>query len=436
MLPVGTVPASLLAVLEIFRTCFTTPSFTTFTALVTGMIAQTGRRTVTGMLTGARLSTVWPHDRVHRFFSRARWDVDRVGLVLASVIVSRLTPPEAAIGVAVDDTLFKRYGKKIFGAAWQYDGAATGPKPVGRGTCFVVVCIVVDLPFMTRPVALPVLARLWRPKQDTTKIGIAAELVGLLAAAFGGRRIDVVADGAYHGKPLRNLPTNVSWTCRIPTSAVLYELAPPYTGRGRPRLKGERFGTVKELAMRAVYTTHRMRRYDRGVEKTVRIAEVTCLWYGSFHARTVRVIFVRNDRDMLEIALVTTDLNASVADLVQRYAARWSIEVTFEEARQHLGVGQAENRTRAAVERTIPFGLYVYAITVVWYALYGYHPADVAEHRARSPWYGCKTAPSFQDMLVKLRRTIIAARFIPNHAGQLTDHEITTVRLAWAAAAA
>jgi hypothetical protein len=436
MLPAGTVPLSLLVVLEIFRTCLTAPSFATFAALVTGMVARSGRRTVTGMLTGAGLSAIWPHDRAHRFFSRARWDVAAVGLALAAFIVACLVAPGAAVLVAVDDTLFKRGGKKVYGAAWQYDGAAKNSKPVGRGTCFVVVCVVVRLPFLTRPIALPVLARLWRPKTGPSKVEIAAELIALLAGAFEGRRIHVVGDGAYHGKPLRKLPAGVSWTCRIPKSAVLYELAPPRTGRrGRPRLKGERLGSVKELAERAIYTAYQVRRYGRPPE-TVQIAEVTALWYGSFHTRTVRVIFVRNASGKWEMALVTTDLEATAAELVERYSTRWSIEVTFEETRQHLGAGQAQNRTRLAVERTVPFGLYVYAITVAWYALYGHHPADVAEHRERSPWYDSKTTPSFQDMVIKLRRTIIAARFTPNDAGHPTDHEITAVHLAWAAAAA
>jgi hypothetical protein len=63
MLPDSTVPASLLAVLTFLRGCFTTPTFTTFAALVTGLIAQTGRCTVTGMLTGAGLTHLVPRPR-------------------------------------------------------------------------------------------------------------------------------------------------------------------------------------------------------------------------------------------------------------------------------------------------------------------------------------------------------------------------------------
>jgi hypothetical protein len=141
--------------------------------------------------------------------------------------------------------LFKRRGKKVFGAAWQHDGAATGPTPVGCGTCFVVIGLVIELPFLARPVCLPVMARLWRPKQELSKVDIAASMLRLLAACHW--RIHVVADAAYHGKALRNLPATCTFTTRLPVGAVLYDLAPPRTGkRGRPALKGTRLGTPGE----------------------------------------------------------------------------------------------------------------------------------------------------------------------------------------------
>ncbi|WP_327241078.1 IS701 family transposase [Streptomyces sp. NBC_01320] len=405
MLPDTTVPASLLAVLTFLRGCFTTPTFTTFAALVTGLIAQTGRGTVTGMVTGAGLTRAWSHDRAHAFFSRASWNPDLLGISLSHLVVRQLLPADGLLTVAVDDTLFKRRGKKVFGAAWQHDGAARGPKPVGRGTCFVVVGIVVQLPFLARPVCLPVMARLWRPKQEQSKVGLAASMIRLLAACHHGRRIHVVADAAYHGKALRDLPATCTFTTRLPASAVLYDLAPPPTGRrGRPALKGERLGTPKDLATTAAFTRTEVKRYQR--TDTVHLAETTCLWYGSFHTRTVRVILLRDDTTDTgyDLALVTTDLTTRAAGLIARYASRWSIEVTFAEARDLLGVGQAQNRTRSAVERTVPFGLYCYTITVAWYALHGHHPRDVAERRERAPWYTTKAEPALSDMVAKLRR--------------------------------
>lgn len=437
MLPDPTGPASLLAVLGALRGCFTFPTFSTFSVLVTGLIANTGRGTVTGMLLGANLTRHWSHDRVHAFFSRASWDARTLGASLSHLVVRSLVPDGAVLTVAVDDTLFKRRGKKVFGAAWQHDGSATGRDGIGYGTCFVVLGIVVDLPFLTRPVCLPVAARLHRPKGEQTKVELAASMIRFLAACHRGRRIDVVADAAYHGKALRDLPALVTFTTRLPASAVLYDLAPPPTGRrGRPRLKGERLGTPAELAATARFPPHTVTRYGR--TETVFLATCTCLWYGSLHTRTLRVVLLRDDATDTgyDLALVTTDLTTPAPQVITRYARRWSIEVTFAEAREMLGVGQARNRTRTAVERTVPFGLYCYTITVVWYALHGHHPADTADRRERQPWYLTKTTPAFSDMTAKLRRTIIAARFMPIDAGQPTDTEIRVVQEAWAAGCA
>jgi hypothetical protein len=114
--------------------------------------------------------------------------------------------------------------------------------------------------------------------------------------------------------------------------------------------------------------------------------------------------------------------------------ANITIEVTFAEARDLPGVGQARNRTKNAARRTVPFGLYAYSITVIWYTLHGHHPADAADRRERAPWYATKTEPSPSDMPAKLRRAIIAARFLPTTPGQPAYAEIRAVHQAWASA--
>ncbi|MFD7713732.1 transposase, partial [Streptomyces sp. NPDC059786] len=410
--------------LEKLKGCFTAPTFRTFALLVVGLIAQTGRRSVTGMLTAAGLQQCWPHNRAHSFFSRAVWDPELPGIVCSHVIARLLVPAGGPLTPAVDDTLFKRSGKKVFGAAWQHDGAAKTPRAVGRGTCFVVLGMIVRLPFLARPVCLPIMARMWRPKGEQTKVELAAAMIRPLAACHHRRRIDVVADAAYHGRPLRGLPEHVTFTTRLPRNAILYDLAPPRTGRrGRPRLRGERLGTPADLTHTLTFHPLTVTRYQR--TDTVHLAERRCLWFGSLHTRTVRVILVAETtpgRPLL--VLVTTDLTATAAELVARYASRWSIEVTFAQARENLGAGQAQSRTRRAVERTVPFALYCYTITVVWYTLHGHHPDDVFERRRRSPWYVTKAEPSFADMTAKLRRVIIAARYSALDPAHPTDDEI------------
>jgi hypothetical protein len=254
-----------------------------------------------------------------------------------------------------------------------------------------------------------------------------------------GRAIDVVADAAYHSRTLRTLPAAVSWTCRLARTSVLYDLAPPPTGkRGRPRLKGDRLGTPAELVATATWTDHQLHLYDE--TRNVQVTAVTCLWYGCFHTRTVRLVMTREltaDGTVKRfLALVTTDLTTPPEQIVVRYAARWAIAVTFAESRQQLGTGQARNRTQQAVERTVPLELLVYSVVVLWYARTGHSPQVVEQRRADCPWYEQKTTPAFEDMLTTLRKTIIAARFLPTRPDLPEPEENRAVQLAWAQAAA
>ncbi len=318
------------------------------------------------------------------------------------------------------------------------------------GTCFVTCGIVVHLPFCTRPVCLPVLARLVPAGKTTvparvrkrkkaaplpgTKLPAAAGLVALLAAAFPGRAIDVVADAAYHGPALKHLPPAVTWTLRLRANAVLYDLTPPRPPgtRGRPRRKGERLGTPGQLAAAARWTPATVRIYGR--DQDTHLAGITCLWYGCLDTRTVRVILARSDAGLL--ALVSTDLAASAAALITRYAGRWSIEQAFADARNVLGAGEARNRARRAVERTVPFALLMHTLVVVWYARHGHSPARVTARRHAQPWYPAKTEPAFEDMLTQLRRVLITARISKGSAAQPTPEQTKAVLAAWHAAAA
>jgi hypothetical protein len=67
-----------------------------------------------------------------------------------------------------------------------------------------VAGIIVQLPFLSRPVCLPVLSRLWRPRH-TGKIAHAREVAELIAARYPDRTVHVVGDAAYVGEHLRTL---------------------------------------------------------------------------------------------------------------------------------------------------------------------------------------------------------------------------------------
>ena len=82
---------------------------------------------------------------------------------------------------------------------------------------------------------------------------------------------------------------------------------------------------------------------------------------------------------------------ATPEGIIARYAGRWSIEVMFFDVKNILGVGQARNRVRKAVERTVVFGLFCHSLLIVWYSLHGHPTTDTAHRRASAPWYRTKT---------------------------------------------
>ena len=443
------VPASLDALLSLLRPCFSQPSFQTFRGLLVGQISQTQQRTVCGMLVGARLSTVWHHARAHRFFSHARWRADELGLRICELIVDRLCASDAPVLVAVDDTLLHRRGRKVHGCFWHHDATANSRRAaVAWGNNWVVIAIVVRLPFLDRAVCLPVLFRLWQPKRKhiatgkpdperPSKPALARELIDLLAARLGDSAIDVVGDAAYATSAARGLGARVTMTSRLRSNAAIYAPAPPRTGkRGRPAVWGNKLSKLEKIATDPAteWTEATVRRYAK--TETVMAHTIDCLWGPLGPETHVRVIIVQDTAKSCgyQIALITTDLTSTPAQIIERYSDRWPIEVCYEEAKHLFGVGDAQNRATRAVQRTVPFQFLAMTITILWYALHGHHPDVVADHRVRAPWYATKTNPSSADMLAKLRRTIIAAQYRPDQPSAPTPREISAVQHAWAAA--
>jgi len=138
------------------------------------------------------------------------------------------------------------------------------------------------LPFLDRPIALPVLARLWRPA-GPTKTTLARELIGLIATVRRDRAVHVVADSAYICTALRHLPANVTLTGPLPRHAALWEVHPelddpPFMRgrRGRPRTRGAKIGTTDQLAAMTPRQSATVTSYGR--TRTVTLHERRCLW--------------------------------------------------------------------------------------------------------------------------------------------------------------
>lgn len=146
----------------------TAPTFTSLTTLTTGWVFA-GRRTVTRMILAAGDAADKHFSSYHRVFSAARWSLDAVGLAVFDLIEPWL---HGTVMLALDDTLARKRGQKMFGTGMHHDPllSSRGKAITNWGHSWVVLGVIVELPF--RPghyYCLPILFRLYLNKKSATK---------------------------------------------------------------------------------------------------------------------------------------------------------------------------------------------------------------------------------------------------------------------------
>jgi len=292
-------------------------------------------------------------------------------------------------------------------------------------------------------VALPLLSALYstqkharrnrqaRPyRRHRTLQELALTLVRVLVRWAPQRRFRVLADGTYATHELARAfgPASphealraVSLVSRLRRDAATWEDPTPYSGRGRPRVRGGRLPTPEQVAASDSTPWHTVRlRWYGAVRKTVRICSARGLWYKSgTGGKPLRWVLVRDPKgSRRDEVFFTTDPGLSPRQIVQSYVRRWSLETAFQEARAHLGLETLRNWSAQAVVRSAPLLLGLYSLLVVWYAQ---HVSESRQHPQSSPWYE-KTSITFSDMLAAARSDICRDCVSPDSALPTREH--------------
>lgn len=414
-----TLSVSVNGILLNFAVAFTQPTFAAFAVLFTGAVLVKGRHTVTRMILAAGIR-VAHHARFHRFFSRARWEMDVLWERLVRLLSEKLLAGSERIEVVIDETAQRKTGAKIYGVGMVYDNrpqARKGPS-LQWGLTWVVASVLVRVPLWKDHVfAVPILARLYRRQAlcrkgrlpFKTKGQLALEMLEKLAIWLPGRRIRLLVDGNYadHHLMLR-LPKQVDVVSRVRYDAALWAPRPKRARRmGRPRLHG------RKLPRPADRVARRAKDWRPVVLPNGRVYEVqtwTALWWKVFRGRPIRIVATRRpgSRRRPEF-FYTTDLTLSVEHVLACYADRWQIECLFHEVKERMGFEEPQCRTERAVERTTPFLLWTAGVAQAWFLVQ--NRRDLIGWRPR--WWSKKrtenAAPSFSEMLAALRRDLLGA---------------------------
>ncbi len=240
-------------------------------------------------------------------------------------------------------------------------------------------------------------------KAHKTRHELMAEMIELVASWFPNRKFMLVVDSLYSGKSvLSNLPKNVDLIGPVHAKAALYVPAPKETKvrRGRPLKKGERLPDLAEWENDdSRWTTLHYNQF--GLHGSLRVKTQTGLYYNAGNDRLLAFVLSQDTVGGRPTRIFyCTDLSLSPQEILSIFSKRWSIEVTHYDCKQHLGLEHPANRVPLAVERTAPMSMFLYSLTVVWFATEGHSDLKFPVR----PWYYWKSEPSFADMLTTLRR--------------------------------
>ena len=411
--------AALLTLWQVFQPYVTRPTFARMLIVACGWVLTTAsKRAVTEALVATGTAGTHHHEAFHRVFSRGTWDPDHLGLAL----LWRLHKAGFPVRLLLDDTLCSKKGEAVHGICSHLDPVRStkSVRVFTFGHCWVVLCIVVDVPFSRRPWALPLLFRLYRGKKDCLKKGVeyrkktelAREMVDIVASYYPNERIELAADSAYCNSTLLDgLAGNVVLLGAMRPDAVLTNAPVPGERSrkgGRPAVRGSKLTKPQDLARddNEPWKKCRANLYQR--KRTVSYKTLRAQWYRGAGTRMLRIVIVKCWEGKLPWRVFfCTDPNVSVPALLEGYARRWSIEVLFRDLKQSFGFGDSCAWSKNAVLRMAPFVGLLYTTLVIWF-IEGAHLSDLATPPTR-PWYAHKRGLCFNDVLRAARSTITLA---------------------------
>ena len=453
-----TLPAELLSLIVVFAPLFSKPVWEQAKVLLLGALLAPGKRTVTACLCAVGLSQEKRFQNYHRVLNRAKWSALQASRILLGLILL-LLPVNAPVVIGADDTIERRRGKQINGLGCYRD-------PVKSSRTYVVKCfglkwlslmVLLRLPWSRRVWALPFLTvlcrdqaagqpqKVWRtqrrrksrtrerrkaqaaapsaaPRQHKTAIDRLMTLIRLVHRWVPERLVVLVVDGGYAAVKLAlavaDTP-NLVLVTRLRWDAALYHRpGPPRAGqRGPAPLKGARQRSLSEWAARSdtPWEETEVEWYGGGKKKLLLFSR-PALWYTPGERPVeIRYVITRDPAGKLrDEVFATTKLDASPAQIIAWFIMRWSVEVTFEEAREHLGMETQRQWNDLAIARTTPCLLGLFSLVVLL--------TKQLQPEGKIPvlstaWYK-KSEVTFSDCLALVRKHLWRSIYYVNSAPQ------------------
>jgi hypothetical protein len=431
MFPV--IPAAAEPLVQAVGVAFTEPTLRRFVVLMCGLIVTMGRRTVSHALVAIEPMLDGHWSDYHRLYSAARFSMWDLAAALVRQAV-KLLPVDVVIELVADDTVDGKEGDHVWakGAHRDPTRSSRSKTAVKFGHKWLSMCLLVRLPGWDRPWALPLLCGMCVSPKLAAKTGRRQKTPSQLARQMLIRLMRWLPDrkfiltGDYQVVTHETVAfaqrhaDRVTVIGRLRGDANLY--APPLNPKRRSRTgalakKGRKLPSPAKRITQLQPVEQEVAWYGNS-RRTVRHVSETALWYDK-HGNAVtpiRWVCVLGDarQDLPDAFFFCSDPAMAAARIIELYARRWNIEVTFEESRALLGLETTRHWCRQSVLRATPIllGLFT-AVVLIWHQL--------PESRRRVCWSQtpcyAKRAITFADVLAAVRRELWETSLL-RHRGQ------------------
>lgn len=411
-----TLPFELTTLIVAFAPLFSKTVFKHLQVLIGGAILAPSKRTVTQALRVMGLSADEHFQNYHRVLNRAVWSSLAASRILLSLLVAAFVPTGVLV-MGIDDTIERRRGDQIKAKGIYRDPVRSSRSHMVKasGLRWLSLMLLVDIAWAGRVWALPFLTVLCPSQRYYKERGRthrklterARQMLLLVKRWLPQREIVVVADSSFAAIELLDAVREaVTLVTRLRLDAALYTPAPDRQPRrmGRPRKKGARLPTLKAVLASAqtVWQSVTIAGWYGEAERTVEITSDTCVWYHTgMPAVPVRWALVRDPQEKFDAqAFLCTNVETEPAQILAWFVRRWTIEVTFEEARAHLGIETQRQWSEKAIARTTPALFALYSIITLLAA----RLVESNKLPVRSAAWYVKESATFSDTIAYVRR--------------------------------
>jgi DDE superfamily endonuclease len=422
-------PDAIIQVLAPFAPLFSDRVWLHAQLLLLGAMLAPGARTVTAALRVMGLAREDHFTNYHRVLNRATWSARHGSRILLGLLITLLVPPGATIVFGADDTVERRSGRKIRAKGCYRDAVRSTKKHVIRcfGLKWVAMRLLVPVPWSRRVWALPFLTALgWPadkdgPRRHKTSVDWVRQMMKQVRRWLPGRRLVLVVDGGFAAVSLALacVTQRVVMVSRLRWDAALYHPPDPQPPgkRGPKPAKGPRQRSLQAWAERSdtPWETVEVDWYG-GQRKKLWVFAHTALWYTRcLPPVAIRDVLVADPEGKLRMeAFFCTDLAASPEQILSWVVMRWSVEVTCEESRAHLGLETQRQWSDLAIARTTPMLLAVFSLVTVL-ALKCSQGGQIPV--PATAWYHTGE-PTFADCLAVVRGHLWRARYCVHSAAE------------------